>query len=245
MSHDLLINKNKVISELFQSTSHMEIEYLLPLLAGKGVDRKLESIITQRLENRVLPIPGKELSEAVLAVCKGSGSVNKSELDEYTEIVLNSLQRLGVEASKEECIFDLETKLLVKFFGEKLEEHPVFKREKLEKTSIFGEPIVGFKSFEDIFPSNEVTDVLSVFKWLVRNKSIDQIYKSVSLNFDVGVVALKPFFSIKELSKKFKKRSESYLDSNTILLILHIAFMRQIQIAFDFQRYSYELRSCI
>lgn len=238
MGHDLLINKNKSLAELFSSSSHIELRYLLPLLVNLGLDKKLESMITHSLSDYTSSIPAKELSEAILSVCEG-GSFG------YTDMILNALQILGVEASKEECIFDLETKLLVKFFGEKLEEHPVFKREKLEKTSIFGEPIVGFKSFEDIFPSNEVTDVLSAFKWLVKNKSIDQIYKSVSLNFDVGVVALKPFFSIKELSKKFKKRSESYLDSNTILLILHIAFMRQIQIAFDFQRYSYELRSCI
>ncbi|WP_149982239.1 hypothetical protein [Pseudoalteromonas rhizosphaerae] len=231
MGHDLLINKNKSLSELFSSSSHIELRYLLPLLVNLGLDKKLESIITNSLSGYTSSIPAEELSKAILGVCEG-GSFG------YTYIILNALQRLGVEASKEECIFDLETKLLVKFFGEKLEEHPVFKREKLEKTSIFGEPIVGFKSFEYKLPSIETMNPLSTIQWLIENKNIEEIYKNTYSTVFTGVYRI-------NLLNIFSKKPEPTLREGTYPLLLRIALMRQIQIAFDFQRYSYELRSSI
>jgi hypothetical protein len=234
VGHDLLINKNKSLTELFSSSSHIELRYLLPLLVNLGLDKKLESMITHSLSDYTSSIPAKELSEAILSVCEG-GSFG------YTDIILNALQILGVEASKEECIFDLETKLLVSFFGEKLEEHPVFKREKLENLenfSLFGAPEITYKSYEYKLPSIETMNPLSTIQWLIENKNIEEIYKNTYSTVLTGVNRINPL-------NIFSKKPEPTLREDTYPLLLRIALMRQIQIAFDFQRYSYELRSSI
>lgn len=235
MGHDLLINKNKSLTELFSSSSHIELRYLLPLLVNLGLDKKLESMITHSLSDYTSSIPAKELSEAILSVCEG-GSFG------YTDIILNALQILGVEASKEECIFDLETKLLVSFFGEKLEEHPVFKREKLENLenfSLFGAPEITYKSYEYKLPSNEITNPFSTIQWLIKNENIERIFENtIQTKFVVN-------FTRSIHLNIFKKKPEPTTKGAEFPLLLRIAMIRQIQIAFDFQRYSYELRSSI
>lgn len=232
MGHDLLINKNKSLIELFSSSSHIELRCLLPLLVNLGLDKKLESIITYSLSEYALTIPAEELSKAILSVCEG-GSLR------YTDIILNALQILGVEATKEECIFDLETKLLVNFFGERLEEHPVFKQEKLEKLSFFGEREITCKSFEYKFPSNEITNLLSAIQWLIKNENIEKIIEST-----IPTKTLINSPSLKSLNI-FKKEAESTTKGAEFPLLLRVAMLRQIQVAFDLHRYSHELRSCI
>ena len=232
MGHNLLINKNKSLTELFSGSSHIELRYLLPLLVNLGLDKKLESMITHSLSDYTSSIPAKKLSEAILSVCE-DGRFG------YADIISNALQMLGVEASKEECAFDLETKLLVNFYGEKLEEHPVFKREKLENLSLFGEPEITYKSYEYKFPSNEITNPFSTIQWLIKNENIERIFENtIPTKFLINLTRFKPL-------NIFKKKPEPTTKGAEFPLLLRIAMIRQVQIAFDFQRYSYELRSSI
>ena len=249
MGHDLLINKNKSLIDLFSSSSHMELGYLLPPLVDMGLDKKLESALTQRLNNHALPIPAKEMSEAILVVCKSSKSKNELEQEQYMEILSNALQLRNLEVSKEEHVFDLETKLLVRFFGDKLEKHPIFRQEKLEKISIFGEPAVEIKSVEYKLPSIETMNPLSTIQWLIENKNIEEIYKNTEEIYrniekiNIYSTVLKARQTKLNPLNIFSKKPEPTLREGAYTLLLRIALMRQIQIAFDFQRYSYELRS--
>lgn len=137
MSSELLINKSKTLEELFLCSSHMELGHMLSILKDIGLDEKFESI-TQRLNDFSSLIPAKDLSEAVLNSFRDITSEARDESEEYKLILLEALKSLNVDCSKEEAVFDLETKLLVFFYGEKLEEHPIFMRKRNEKVSFFG-----------------------------------------------------------------------------------------------------------
>lgn len=238
MSSELLINKSKTLEELFLCSSHMELGLMLPILKDIVFDEKLESI-TQRLNDFSSLIPAKELSEAILNSFRDITSEARDASEQYKLILLEALQSLNVDGSKEEAVFDLEIKLLVFFYGEKLEQHPIFKRKKNEKVSFFGSVELEVPSFESIFPVSQSSNPLSTIQWLIQNENINKIYEGTNSDSLIErAIKASPL-------NLFKKKSKPSLNKKLLTLLLKIAIMRQIQVAFEFQRFNYELRSCI